>query len=680
MTWAEIEGATTPAGATYCKDSDSWNFVITSIHASKVTLLIYTRENQTTPLRQIELDPIRHKSGPIWHYRIKASEIPGARYYAYKIDGPISEDGAFHYFDADKILLDPYARSVYFPPRFSREAACAAGPNDGKAPLGVLLKPEKFDWEETRPCHNDQLIIYEMHVRGFTKHSSSGVREDKRGTFAGVTEKVPYLKELGVTAVELMPIYQFDPQEKNYWGYMPINFFAPHSKYASSEIGEDQIREFKEMVKALHRANIEVILDVVYNHTGEGGIEQPLYSFKGIDNSQYYIRSKDPSSPFANFSGCGNTLNTSNVAVRALIVESLKYWREVMHIDGFRFDLASIFARKHDGTINSERPPIFAQIRSSRDLADVRLIAEPWDAAGAYQLGRGFPGWLWIQWNARFRDTIQHFVRGDNGFVSELMTRLYGSCDLFPDSLEYSCRPWQSLNYISSHDGSSLYDMVSFEQKRNWANGEENRDGCFEAKWNCGWEGNDNVPDEVMQLRKQQVKNFFCLLLLANGTPMFRMGDEFMQTQGGNNNPYNQDNETSWLNWDLLKRNMDIFRFVKQMIAFRKKQASICRPYFWRADVHWYGTHGGGVDTSEASRCLAFFLNGDSENADDLYVMINGDDREHNFRINNQNSNAWNRVVNTALLSPDDFCENDIVQGDNYNVKARSIVVLTRKN
>ena len=679
--WQAKEGAIFPLGANWIEEEKAWNFVLVSKYASDVQLLLYSHNEYKTPAYSFKFDPLVNKSGPLWHCRIPQESIPNAYYYAYRVSGPLYQDGGFYCFDPQKVLLDPYARSVFFPPEFSREAACKPSANDGQAPLGVLMKEDNFDWQGTTTCNNDQLIIYEMHVRGFTKHESSNLPENERGTFKGVISKIPYLKELGITAVELMPIFQFDPQEKNYWGYMPINFFSPHTCYSCSDSGEEQRHEFKEMVREFHLAGIEVILDVVYNHTGEGGLNQPNYSFKGIDNCQYYLRSDNPNDPYANFTGCGNTLNSNEVCVQSLIVDSLKYWREEMHIDGFRFDLASIFTRSSNGDINKTRPPIFAHIRSADNLSKARLIAEPWDAAGAFHLGRAFPGWLWMQWNAHFRDTIQRFIRGDSGILSDLMTRLYGSCDLFPDDTFNACHPWQSLNYVSSHDGSTLYDLVSFEKKNNWANGENNKDGSEEAKWNCGWEGNENVPDEIKILRKQQVKNIFTLLLVSNGTPMFKMGDEFLNTQNGNNNPYNQDNETNWLNWNLLEDNKDLFNFVKKLIKFRKETPTICRSRFWREDVKWYGTVQS-PDFSNHSRCLAFYLNGKSENSLDLYVMINGDDTRQTFNIQNQNDKDWKVLVDTSQPSGKDFLDKPETLPNKYNfsVASRSIVILIREN
>ncbi len=501
------------------------------------------------------------------------------------------------------------------------------------------------------------------------------------GTYAGLIEKISYLKELGITAVELMPVFQFDPQEGNYWGYMPISFFAPHHAYARAQTEEEPRNEFREMVKALHAADIEVILDVVYNHTGEGDLNGPMYSFKGIDNSTYYLTSDDPVQPYVNFTGTGNTLHTGTRLARRLILDSLRYWVKEMHVDGFRFDLASIFARKPDGSLDLEDPPLFGDITSDPDLSNVRLIAEPWDAAGVDQLGHSFPGIRWFQWNSRFRDDLRRFVKSDPGLVPALMARLYGSDDLFPDGRMNAYHPYQSVNYVTCHDGFTLYDLTAYEQKRNWANGHHNLDGeSNNYSWNCGWEGDENVPPEVMVLRKRQIKNYYCLLLLSNGTPMIRAGDEFMHTQGGNNNPYNQNNETSWLDWDRLMANRDIFTFVQRMIAFRKSHPSLCRSRFWRHDVWWYGV-GPTVDMTYHSHSLAFYLNGISEGDEDLYVMISAYWEPLHFVIQQKSAAPWKRVIDTSLDCPEDLCESGAevrLSGHTYLVQPRSVVVLVR--
>lgn len=680
--WYRREGSPFPLGVTWIPEDQAYNFSLYSKHADLVELRLYCPDDVANPEFTYEFDPLFNKSGPIWHCRVPQNQVDGARYYAYRIDGPQPTGGfALHEFDHEKLLLDPQARDVFFPEGFSREAARLPGSNEGRAPLGLVDTTRcHFDWEDDAPVrHTSDLIIYELHVRGFTAQENSGVAEARRGTFAGVVDKIPYLKELGVTAVELMPVFQFDPDEGNYWGYMPLNFFSPHEQYASAPERCLPDTEFREMVKQLHRAGIEVILDVVYNHTCEGNRDGPNYSFKGIDATTYYVLTGDLQNPYANFSGTGNTLHTANRAVRRLIIDSLRYWVTEMHVDGFRFDLASIFTRNSDGSINPDDPPIFGQIAADPDLKGVRLIAEPWDAAGVYQLGRRFPGTQWMQWNGAFRDTLQRFVKSDGGMVPELMTRLYGSSDLFPDDRFHALQPFQSVNYVTSHDGFSLYDLVSFNERRNRANGHDNEDGHQDASWNCGHEGDDSVPQEVMSLRHQQVKNFFALLMLSNGTPMFRMGDEFLQTQGGNNNPYNQDNETSWLDWGRLEQHPDIFRFFRLLIQFRKSHPSIGRSRFWRNDVHWYGTEHA-PDLSWPSRSLSFSLNGESQGDVDLYVMINAWWKPLKFGIHKGLPEDWFRAVDTSLDSPDDACEpGSEVQLSSpfYTVGPRSIVVLS---
>jgi isoamylase len=621
--WASLEGLPVPLGATWIAEEDAWNFALYSDHAARVTLLLYGEEDLANPILTRRLDHLRSKSGPVWHCRIATMEMKGARFYVYQVDGP---RGPHHGFDPDKVLFDPYARALHFPPGFDRNAAIGLGANAGRAPLGLIAADrEPFDWSgDRRRRHEADAVIYELHIRGFTAHPSSGVADDRRGTFAGLVDKIPYLVELGVTVVELMPVFQFDPGEGNYWGYNPIGFFAPHNAYAHRCEMCDQHTEFRELVRALHAAGLEVVLDVVYNHTGEGNHAGPVYSFKGLDNDTYYILSGRPDTPYADFSGTGNTLNCAHRYVRRMILDSLRYWAREMHVDGFRFDLASVFARRPDGSLSYEDPPIFGDIASDPDLADLRLIAEPWDAGGAYQLGRAFPGLTWAQWNGQFRDDVRRFVRSDAGRVPTLMRRLYGSDDLFPDDRANAYHAWQSVNYVTSHDGFTLWDLVSYNVKRNRANGHDNQDGTDDnLSWNCGWEGDEGAAPEVLALRKRQAKNFLCLLLLAKGTPMLRAGDEFLHTQGGNNNAYNQDNETTWLDWGRRDVHRDVFRFARLMIAFRKAHPSLCRSRFWRDDIRWFGVDGP-VDLSHESRSLAFCVHGASQGDDDVYVMVNG--------------------------------------------------------
>jgi glycogen operon protein len=667
-----------PLGVTWIEQERAFNFAIHSEHAESVTLLLYSSGDLVTPLLTFRFDFLRNKSGRIWHCRIPLTEMGDASYYAYSVSG--GDSPQLHCFDPQKVLLDPYAKCIFFPPGFDRELAKREGPNAGRAPLGALTDHRStFDWSGDRsPHHESNAIIYELHVRGFTRNPNSGVDPFRAGTYAGLVEKIPYLKELGVTTVELMPVYQRDPHEDDYWGYMPLNFFAPHSQYASTRGHREQHLEFKSMVKAFHQADIGIVLDVVYNHTCEGDNRGPIYSYKGLDCAAYYMLSSDPANPFANYSGTGNTLNFGQPHVRKMVTDSLRYWRKEMHIDGFRFDLASVFSRNADGSLNWGDAPIFSEIASDPDLGRLRLIAEPWDTA-AYQLGRGFPGSTWLQWNGRFRDDIRRFVKSDAGMVPDLMRRIYGSDDLFPDSRDQAYHAFQSVNFITCHDGFTLYDLVSYDRKRNWANGNNNHDGMDDNhSWNCGHEGDEAAPADVLALRRKQVKNFCCLLLLSNGIPMLRAGDEFLNTQYGNNNPYNQDNDISWLDWSQLSVNADIFRFFKNMIAFRKAHPAIGRSRFWREDVSWYGT-GSAVDLSGPSRSLAFCLHGASQADDDIYVMINAYWEELVFHIQEGTPQEWKRIVDTSLPSPDDFSERALpLATPNYGVAPRSVVVLLR--
>jgi glycogen operon protein len=658
-----------------------FNFALYARHATAVNLLLFDAADAVVPLHTIGLDYVRHKTGRVWHARLGLADLGAAAYYAYSVDGP-SDPGERHRFDPQKVLLDPYAQGVFFPPGYVRHGSSGPGSNAGRGPLGELAaRPGPFDWAgEQRPRHTHDTVIYEMHVRGFTRRTNSGVSEAARGTFAGVAEKIPYLQELGVTVVELLPVYQFDPEDGgNYWGYMPLNFFAPHQAYAPGVGGSARFDEFRAMVKALHAAGIEVVLDVVYNHTSESGASGPTYCYRGLDNSTYYLLNLDGS--YRNDAGTGNVLRSSHPAVRRLITDSLRFWTTEMHVDGFRFDLASVFTRLDDGSISPVEPPIISAIGGDPDFAASRLIAEPWDV-NVYQLGRAFPGNTWAQWNDRFRDDIRKFVKGDAGLVPDLMARLYGSADLFSDSLDEAFRPQQSVNYVTCHDGFCLYDLVSYNTKHNLANGHNNRDGSDNnSSWNCGVEGDAAAGPDVLALRQRQVKNFCCLLMLANGTPMFCAGDEFLNTQGGNNNPYNQDNETTWLDWDRLARNRgDVFRFFKLMIAFRKAHPSIGRGRFWRDDIRWYGV-GEDVDMSEDSRTLAYCLHGGSEQDRDLYVMINAYWEPLSFAVAEGTAGEWARAIDTGRGSPDDIVsagEEVRLETATCTVQPRSIVVLLR--
>jgi isoamylase len=686
--WSDRDGSSNPLGATWLEEREAFNFAIYSKYATAVTLLCYGATNFVEPVFRCEFDLHRNRTGRIWHARVAGSLLRDAKYYAYRIDGPPPSDERFerHAFNPRKIVLDPYTRGVFFPPEFDRRAAIDPEANDGRAPLGVLSREASrvkaglpiFD-AARRPRHDSALVIYEMHLRGFTADPSSGVPERRRGTYLGVIDKIPYLQALGITAVELMPVFQFDRTEPNYWGYMPLAFFALQHDYAS--VSGEQTVEFLTMVAALHAAGIEVYLDVVYNHTNESDESGPVFSLKGIDNSTYYMASDDPAHPYADYTGTGNTLHCANAAVRQLVVDSLRHCVYELGIDGFRFDLASVFSRNTDGSIAFGDPPIFGEIAMDPYLSTVRLIAEPWEGNPRfpnYQLGdegarnqpfqRSFPGIDWRQWNDRFRETARRFLKSAPGCVPELMTRVHGSTDVFPPGLPDSYRPYQSVNYVASHDGPTLCDLVSYTTREGW---------------NCGGpDGEAGVAAEVMRLRKRQAKNFCCLLMLSNGTPMFRAGDEFLQTQGGNTNPYNVDSPTTWLNWQRLEEHRDVFRFFAMMIAFRKRHPSIARSTFWESDVRWHGV-GPSPDLTEASRSVAWHLQGDRENDDDLYVMLNAYWEPLTFAIQADDAPAWLRIVDTSRDSPDDIVD-EIgfalpVGSSSYTVAPRSVVALLRK-
>lgn len=664
--WQRVEGGTAPLGATWIAGEQCYQFVLYSRLAGSVTLLLYTDQDTANPLRSIPFQFPANKTGRVWHLNVSAADAANAKYYAYQIGAPRDPSPGTR-FDPDKILLDPYARGVFFPDALDRSAACRVGSNAGKAPLGILPSREStpFQPRPAAPRHAHNLVIYEMHVRGFTRDESSGVAAARRGTFAGIVDKIPYLQQLGVTAVELMPVHQFDPAEGNYWGYMTLNFFTPHLAYGSASDASAVAVEFREMVDALHSAGIEVFLDVVYNHTTEAGTGGPTYSWRGIDNSTYYALEADGVT-YEDHSRCGNDLRTAHPVVRRMVLDSVRFWTNHMGVDGFRFDLASILARSETGDLDELDPPMISEMSSDPSLANARLIAEPWEGdSEGYLMGELFPGKTWRQWNDHFRDDVRSFVKSDPGYVPALMQRLYGSTDRFPDDFFSNFRPMQNINYVDSHDGLCMYDLVAYTNQS-------------QKSWDCGFEGDAGVTPDVLNLRKQQIKNFCSLLMLANGTPMFQMGDEFMRTQGGNANPWDQDNQITWLDWNLAAKNADVVRFFQLLIAFRKSHPAIARSTGWREHVHWYGA-GGAVDLSPDSRSLAYFLGGSDLGDNDFYVMINAWWQPLSFTI--QEGSGWRRVADTALPSPNDaVVTSDAValNGTQYTVQPRSLVILVK--
>jgi glycogen operon protein len=554
---------------------------------------------------------------------------------------------------------------VAIPAGYSRAAATGVGRNDPFAFKSVVADVGAYDWKGDQPLRRPfvQTVIYEMHVRGFTAHPSSGLDPAVRGTYAGVVEKIPYLQGLGITAVELMPVFQFDPQDAppgltNYWGYSPVSFFAPHCGYASATAPLDVLDEFRDMVKALHRAGIEVILDVVYNHTAESGHGGPTLSFRGLEDSVYYIL--ENGGDYANYSGTGNTLNANQSIVRRLIIDSLHYWVEEMHIDGFRFDLASILSRDENGR-PLPNPPILWDIESDPRLAGTKLIAEAWDAAGLYQVGT-FVGDSWKEWNGRFRDDIRSFVRGDPGKVKALADRLLGSPDLYADQPR---EPERSINFVTSHDGFTLNDLVSYNHKHNESNLEDNRDGTdHNFSWNCGVEGPTDEP-EIEAIRNVQIRNLLAITMLSLGAPMLLMGDEVRRTQAGNNNAYCQDNETSWFDWEAVGRHKDLIRFVRLLMAH----------------VELHGVSAGEPDLAHHSRSLA--LSATNLSGDPLmYFALNAYWEPLQFQLPEVPvwaKSGWRRVIDTSLVPPTEITlpvKAPRVTSAVYEVAPRSVVVM----
>jgi len=675
------KGSSAPLGATVC--DGGVNFSVFSRDATLIELLLFADAEALQPIRILALNPAEHRTQHYWHVFVPGIE-PG-QIYAYRAHGPFAPQRGLR-FDREKVLLDPYGRAVAVPARYDRSAAQRAGENAAFAMKSVVARPGGYDWEGDKPLRRpfEQTIIYELHVRGFTRHPSSGIAADKRGTYAGLIEKIPYLKELGITAVELLPVFQFDPQSApegrvNYWGYQPISFFAPHHAFSSRADPLAVLDEFRDMVKALHRAGIEVFLDVVFNHTCEGDQEGPTFSFRGLANSTYYILEQDRAK-YRDLTGCGNTLNANQPVVRRMIQDSLRYWVEEMHVDGFRFDLASVLSRDEDGT-PLPNPPVLWDIESDPQLAGTKLIAEAWDAAGLYQVG-SFIGDTWQEWNGRFRDDLRRLVKGEDGVVPALASRLLGS----PDIYAYEQREAeQSVNFVTCHDGFTLNDLVSYDAKHNEANGEDNRDGTNDnLSWNCGAEGPSDDP-AIEGLRNRQVKNLLALLLLAAGTPMLLMGDEVRRTQRGNNNAYCQDGDISWFDWRLLDRHADVYRFVRLLNEFRLRRDVVVQgtrmtlqELLERADITWHGVELGCPDWSEKSHSLAFTLRS-LRGHYSLHGMINAYWEPLSFELPPAASGAWRRCIDTALISPDDirpWSEAPAHPQSSYLVSARSLVLV----
>ncbi len=670
------------------------NFSFFSKHVTAASLVLF-RQDTDEPMVEIPLDPHFHRTGHVWH--ILVCGLDPSILYGWRLNGP-SEPKNLHRFDPNAVLIDPYARGLSGGSVWGESGIQhAKGPEGEKIfhhRLGCLPL-EDFDWQGDAPPRTPlgETVIYELHVRGFTVHPSSGVRHP--GTYLGLTEKIPYLQELGVTAVELMPVFEFDENEhlrhhphtgelmRNFWGYSPLAFFAPKASFAFNGRNGNQVNEFREMVKAFHRADIEVYLDVVFNHTGEGDERGPTISMRGIDNSIYYML--DNEGGYLNFSGCGNTLNCNHPHVRAMIIDCLHYWVSEMHIDGFRFDLASILGRGENGEI-LENPPLLERIAADPVLADTKIIAEAWDAAGLYQVG-SFPVWgRWAEWNGYYRDQVRAFWRGDPGQVSHLANRLCGSEDLYQPTGRW---PYHSINFITAHDGFTLIDLVSYNEKHNEDNGEENRDGeNNNHSMNFGVEGPTDI-DKINRMRNRHIKNLMATLLLSQGVPMLLGGDEFCRSQNGNNNAYCQDNTISWINWDLAAQHEDMLRFTRLMIAFRKRHHSLRREHFFSGGpgISWHGKRANKPDWSKEARWIAFLLEGNKapETPDkDIFVMLNASEKSRYFEVPH-NGKEWLRVIDTARTPPEDIYEVEEdapaigFQKERFKVERRSLVVLVSR-
>jgi len=682
MVLAVHAGQSFPLGATVYPGGV--NFSVFSKNCDAVELLFFDDVDAARPAHVIHLDPQKNRTFYYWHVFVRG--ISAGQLYGYRVHGPFAPERGMR-FDGAKVLLDPYTRAVAIGKNYDREAARRHGDNAAYAMKSVVVDSRTYDWEGDWPLDHPyaSTVIYEMHVGGFTKHPNSGVAPDKRGTYAGVVEKIPYLKSLGITAVELLPVQQFDPQDAfegldNYWGYSPVALFAPHQGYCGCSNPLDTVDAFRDMVKALHRADIEVILDVVFNHTAEGGDTGPTLSFRGLENRAYYILNEDKSC-YANYSGTGNTLKADNSIVRRMIIDCLRYWVSEMHIDGFRFDLASVMSRGKRGQL-LEDPPVLWEIESDPVLAGTKIIAEAWDAAGLYQVGT-FTGHRWAEWNGQFRDDVRRFLRRDEGVVPQLAARIVGSADLYRKA---EWEPSRSINFVTCHDGFTLNDLVSYNKKHNALNMENNADGIsFNFSWNCGVEGPTDDP-EINGLRLQQIKNFLTLLFISQGTPMLLMGDEVRRTQRGNNNAYCQDNEISWFDWDNMEDHGGVLRFVRQLIRYTQGMKVFQEEQFWSADeghagarLSWHGIHLGQPDWRAISHSLAFELQ-HRKLDEHLHVMLNAYWEPLTFELPPLFEGVqWYRLIDTALLTPDDFClpnEASIVEESCYCVAAHSIVLL----
>ena len=674
------------------------NFSVFSRNAEEVSLVLFENAEINSPYTEIKLDWQKNKSGDIWHCHVNG--LKEGACYLYRVNGPYIPEKGLR-FNPQKALIDPYAKALT-----SINNRDTAKPEDTIQNMTrCIVINDDFDWQGDLPLNYPLRfsVLYETHIKGLTAHPSSDVKH--KGTYRGVIEKIPFFKELGITSLEFLPLQEFNEHEYprinpntkemlvNYWGYSTVAFFAPKGSYSSDTKNGAQVREFKTMVRELHKAGLEVILDIVFNHTGEGNENGPTFSFRGLDNQIYYILDEDRKY-YKNFSGCGNTLNCNHPVVRQFIIDCLHYWVTEMHVDGFRFDLGSILGRDQQGRL-MENPPTLELIAEDPVLRHTKIIAEAWDAGGAYQVG-SFPGGRWAEWNDRYRDEVRLFWRGDPGQTRNLATRLSGSSDLY---LRDGRKPFHSINFITSHDGFTLRDLVSYNHKHNEDNGEENRDGSDNnLSYNNGEEG-PSVDFMVGQTRERLVKNFIASLMISLGTPMILGGDEIGRTQNGNNNAYCQDNDISWYDWSLLEKNSGLYRFVKEIIAFRLRHHGFMRPEFYTGrdgsynaipDITWFNESGKTPGWDTIGHCIAMRLDGSKseiladKDDNDFFIMFNAGIRKETFSVCAPlQGKRWVRAVDTALQSPEDIllpgAEKDLYYPDRYTVQARSVVILISK-
>lgn len=675
------------------------NFALFSRHASRVRLELFNHTNDATAARVIDLDPERHRTGDVWHVWVEG--IRPGQLYAYRVDGPYEPENG-HRFNFNRLLLDPFATAITQSTHWDFEPARGYAPlapeadmvratvdNAGAMPKCVFMH-EDFHWQDDRPPRHpwSNTVIYETHVRGLTMHPSSGVAHP--GTYRGLMEKIPHLKDLGVTAVELMPIFEFNEYQltginpltgqplRNYWGYDPVVFCAPKASYSSAGGVGQQTLEFKDMVLALHNAGIEVFLDVVFNHTAEGNELGPTLCFRGIDNAIFYML-KDEKRYYKDYTGTGNTINANHPVVRDHILSVLRHWVVEMHVDGFRFDLASVLGRGRSGNV-LPNPPLLERIAEDPILRNVKIIAEAWDAAGAYEVG-SFSERRWAEWNGQYRDDVRRFWRGDEGMLGVFASRICGSADIYAKSGK---GPESSINFVTCHDGFTLNDLVSYRQKHNEANGEHNHDGTHEnLSEHYGVEG-ETADGQIESLRKRQIKNFLLTLFISRGVPMLLCGDECRRTQGGNNNAYCQDNETSWYDWTALEQHQEIYRFTRGLIAFRRAHPIVSQEHFYTdAEIHWVGPQGGLPHwTDPKEKQLACLIHEDEQRA--LCLLFNAGTEAAAFHLSPMPTGTrWHCAVDTGHDAPQDLFgtgdEPPLDHSQAYHLSARTSAILVAR-